>query len=170
MDYFASRMAELDLNVNCPTIQHIHRLRKEVTALLDQHQTLKMLVDLDCILGPLSLDDTDEFGEKTPKLRTEEMEQVILAKSGAINEAYSNLVELAQFDFNAVVAQFELRDYKQDVSEVAQRRQHLYRLASNYYQLLVKNMLLLERHTLFIIKVNQFWLTTGKRLASIEAK
>lgn len=88
----------------------------------------------------------------------EDMERVVGVKTDAIKQACDLATEVMRFDIDGLVAGFADHDYGGEVEAIAQRQSRLLAVAARYHALQLKQVMLLERYTRFILEQNQFWL------------
>ncbi|KAK6455387.1 uncharacterized protein RJT20DRAFT_135390 [Scheffersomyces xylosifermentans] len=115
-----------------------------------------------------SLDNETEIGREIK-------EELLLLKYPAIKEAYSNLTELSNMDIPKLInfiesSQDKTHNYNNDQVSIMQREDQLNELSQLFHQLVIKNMIVLEKYINMMIRENNFWLTCDQKLHKLNAK
>lgn len=160
-----SRVTQLEISVGNTFHHQLQNLQTRANAAIDQYRQLQRVLALH---QQLNIENTVDSanGIQLDPTPLAEKRQLVMAKRTEIIDAYNNLLELGQFDFNSLV-QFANHDYAEDVNALSQRKDAILKVTEVYYQLQTKNVLLLERYTAFIIRVNRFWLSIDSQLKNL---
>jgi hypothetical protein len=109
------------------------------------------------------------------KISPLEKETLILLKHPAILQAYNNLIQLSNMDLSLLTnytssIQDKFHDLDRDRRVVLQHEDELKELTRVFHQVVVKNMLVFERYVGIVLRENEFWLETEKRISLLERR
>lgn len=124
-------------------------------------------------------DETIDLNSKhepiDPKISPLEKETLILLKHPAILQAYNNLIQLSNMDLSLLTnytssIQDKFHDLDRDRRVVLQHEDELKELTRVFHKVVVKNMLVFERYVGIVLRENEFWLETEKRISLLERR
>ena len=109
------------------------------------------------------------------KISPLEKETLILLKHPAILQAYNNLIQLSNMDLSLLTnytssIQDKFHDLDRDRRVVLQHEDEFKELTRVFHQVVVKNMLVFERYVGIVLRENEFWLETEKRISLLETR
>lgn len=142
------------------------------------HQMCLLKKELDTIYT-----ESNEFATLTGLIDTmepndtipDETERLLLLKHPAILQAYNNLIQLSNMDLSHLINysptfQDKIHDLDKDRRVILGHEDELRETTKVFHQTIIKNMMVFERYVAMVLKENEFWLQTEKRMGMLEKR
>ena len=195
VDSLTTRISALEISLsqvshtsNQPIMKQMVGLRNELDSVYKETGEFVTLTNLVEKLGDRSKNEIRDLktGDETIDLKSKhelidlkisplEKETLILLKHPAILQAYNNLIQLSNMDLSLLTnytssIQDKFHDLDRDRRVVLQHEDELKELTRVFHQVVVKNMLVFERYVGIVLRENEFWLETEKRISLLERR
>lgn len=149
-EVLSRRVARLEVQVDGDVKHQLRQLKQRADSAVAAHRWVMKLIALDDALPQMLV------AALAPP--HEEMERVVTIKTNTIERACALASQLALFDIDGLLAGFVDHNYGSEMAGFRQRQERILAVAARFHALQLKQVLLLERYTRFILMQNQFWI------------